>query len=140
MCTLSSGPRPEISIDSSNSKTWLRNATGHESVVSFISKIISEVLRWLGLVAIAFYRVVLAPSMGGVCRFEPSCSRYAEEAFRDLPFLTALHLTARRLWRCRPGGAFGYDPVRKNPVREDFVSLKNKTPRFDIADASGESL
>lgn len=135
MCTLSSGPRPEISIGSSNSKTWLQSATGGESVVNFIFQSLNKILRGFGLIAIAFYRVVLAPSMGGVCRFEPSCSCFAEEAFRELPFLTALRLTLRRLWSCRPGGPFGYDPVPKNAF-----SLKNKTPSFHIADASGDSL
>lgn len=70
-----------------------------------------SVARWIGLIAIGFYRVVLAPSMGGVCRFEPSCSRYAEEAFLTHSPLTALKLTLIRLWRCRPGGPYGYDPV-----------------------------
>jgi hypothetical protein len=45
------------------------------------------------------------------CRFYPTCSNYAHEAF-------ALHgtgrggwLTLRRLLRCRPLGPSGFDPV-----------------------------
>lgn len=80
----------------------------------------SLLFRWVGLILVSFYRAVLAPSMGGVCRFEPSCSRYAEEAFRTHRPVQALFLTVRRLLRCRPGGPFGYDPVPQ--VREDFKS------------------
>lgn len=84
---------------------------------------LSASFRFLGLFIISFYRVVMAPSMGGVCRFEPSCSRYAEKAFQDHPPLHALKLSLIRLWRCRPGGGFGFDPV---PVAEGRVEKSLK--------------
>lgn len=83
--------------------------------------------RWTGLLGIGLYRVVLAPSMGGVCRFEPSCSRYAEEAFLKLSPITALKLTLIRLGRCRPGGPYGYDPVPK-PVHHVHL-IEGETTR-----------
>lgn len=48
------------------------------------------------------------------CRFYPSCSNYAVEAFRVHGFWRGLALTARRLLRCRPFGPHGVDLV---PVR-----------------------
>ena len=48
------------------------------------------------------------------CRFYPSCSNYAVEAFSVHGFWRGLALTARRLVRCRPFGPHGVDPV---PVR-----------------------
>jgi uncharacterized protein len=45
------------------------------------------------------------------CRFYPSCSNYAVEAFTEHGFWTGLALTARRLGRCRPFGPHGVDLV-----------------------------
>jgi putative membrane protein insertion efficiency factor len=48
------------------------------------------------------------------CRFYPSCSTYAMEAFAEYGFWRGLGLSARRLLRCRPFGPHGVDLV---PVR-----------------------
>ncbi len=45
------------------------------------------------------------------CRFYPSCSNYAIEAFTLHGFWRGLLLTARRLVRCRPFGPHGVDLV-----------------------------
>jgi putative membrane protein insertion efficiency factor len=45
------------------------------------------------------------------CRFTPSCSEYAREAFETYGTSRGLWLTIRRLLRCRPFGPSGYDPV-----------------------------
>jgi uncharacterized protein len=45
------------------------------------------------------------------CRYYPSCSNYAMEAFSVHGFWRAFGLTARRLLRCRPFGPHGIDLV-----------------------------
>ena len=45
------------------------------------------------------------------CRFYPSCSNYAIEAFSAHGFWAGLALTAKRLVRCRPFGPHGVDLV-----------------------------
>ena len=68
------------------------------------------------LVLIRAYQLVLSPVLPPSCRFEPSCSRYAQEAVRTHGALRGGWLTVRRIVRCRPGGGSGYDPV---PPRSD---------------------
>ena len=63
------------------------------------------------LVGVSAYRIVLSPLLGGFCRFEPSCSRYAEEALRRHGAVRGLRLTAGRLMRCQPFHRGGLDPV-----------------------------
>jgi uncharacterized protein len=66
--------------------------------------------------AIALVTAYQGASAGRVspCRFYPSCSSYAVEAFEVHGFWRGLVLTARRLVRCRPFGPHGVDLV---PVR-----------------------
>ncbi|MBI2169205.1 MAG: membrane protein insertion efficiency factor YidD [Actinobacteria bacterium] len=45
------------------------------------------------------------------CRFEPSCSKYTEDAIRDHGAVRGAWLGVRRIARCRPGGGFGFDPA-----------------------------
>jgi len=62
-------------------------------------------------IAVRAYQIVLGPHLGGACRFEPSCSRYALEALERHGARRGLALSARRLARCRPFGPAGPDPV-----------------------------
>lgn len=65
---------------------------------------------------IYLYRVTLSPFVGRQCRYEPTCSAYALDALRLYPLPRALAMTARRLARCHPAAAGGYDPV---PIPDD---------------------
>ena len=47
------------------------------------------------------------------CRYVPTCSSYALEAYEEHGFLRGSWLTARRLSRCHPWGRSGWDPVPK---------------------------
>lgn len=47
----------------------------------------------------------------GCCRFQPTCSNYCRQAVEEHPPLRAFGLCIGRLWRCRPGGGSGFDPV-----------------------------
>jgi putative membrane protein insertion efficiency factor len=69
------------------------------------------VIRPLALVLVRSYRFALAPVLPKSCRFEPSCSAYAEEALRKHGLLRALLLITGRIFRCHPFHPGGYDPV-----------------------------
>ena len=45
------------------------------------------------------------------CRFEPSCSVYAVEAFRHFRLTRAIWVSSKRICRCHPLSAGGYDPI-----------------------------
>jgi putative membrane protein insertion efficiency factor len=66
--------------------------------------------RLLGLLFRA-YRVALAPAIGPVCRYEPSCSHYAEEAIARHGLVRGTALAVYRLLRCHPFSRGGLDPV-----------------------------
>jgi hypothetical protein len=62
-------------------------------------------------VAIEAYRSTLALVLGGHCRFVPSCSEYAAEALRRHGARRGVALALKRLGRCHPFTAGGFDPV-----------------------------
>ena len=60
---------------------------------------------------VRLYQVTFGAVMPPVCRFEPSCSRYAVEALERHGAFRGGSLAGRRLLRCNPWGGRGYDPV-----------------------------
>ncbi len=65
--------------------------------------------------AFRFYRAGLSPLIGPACRYEPTCSHYAEEAIGRWGFARGSGLALWRLLRCHPFARGGIDPV---PDRE----------------------
>jgi putative membrane protein insertion efficiency factor len=57
------------------------------------------------------YRLLLSPVLGGHCRYVPSCSRFAEEALERHGARRGAWLAVKRVLRCHPFRAGGYDPV-----------------------------
>ena len=56
------------------------------------------------------YQLAIAPLIGDVCRFEPSCSRYMVGALRKYGVIRGLWKGTGRLLRCHPWNPGGYDP------------------------------
>lgn len=68
-------------------------------------------MRYLILLLIKMYRLVLSPLLPPQCRFTPSCSEYALQAVERHGATRGLYLGARRVLKCHPFHAGGYDPV-----------------------------
>ena len=60
---------------------------------------------------IRLYRRCISPLKPPMCRFSPTCSAYAIEAFEVHGLLRGFLLAAWRLLRCQPFARGGYDPV-----------------------------
>jgi len=65
--------------------------------------------RNLAIAIMLGYRRVISPLYGQVCRYYPSCSHYAVEAFQRQGFVFGVALTAWRLVRCNPFTRGGID-------------------------------
>jgi putative membrane protein insertion efficiency factor len=50
----------------------------------------------------------------GMCKYDPTCSAYSLEAFKEHGFIKGLILSMWRILRCNPFSKGGYDPVPKN--------------------------
>ena len=82
----------------------------------FIIKLISlstNLPKILALQLLKFYRYFIGPMLPRACRFYPSCSAYSLEAYSHFGFLKGSFLTLKRLLKCHPFNAGGFDPVIK---------------------------
>jgi putative membrane protein insertion efficiency factor len=59
---------------------------------------------------IRLYQRTLSPLLGNVCRFEPSCSRYAAACLLEHGAWKGSLLSIRRLCKCHPFHPGGFDP------------------------------
>ena len=57
------------------------------------------------------YRFAISPLYGQVCRYHPTCSAYALQAVETHGAFRGTYLAVRRVMRCHPWAAGGYDPV-----------------------------
>lgn len=72
---------------------------------------VREVAIFPFVMLIKFYRTCISPYKRPCCRFTPTCSQYALEAFRKHGLLKGFALSLWRILRCNPWGGSGYDPV-----------------------------
>lgn len=79
------------------------------------------------------YRFLISPLYGQVCRYHPSCSAYALEAVQRHGSVKGTWLSARRVSRCHPWAAGGYDPV---PTRFSWRAARSAGPSVETQEYS----
>ena len=68
-------------------------------------------MRKVAVGLIVLYQHTVSPLLGPSCRFEPSCSAYTREAIEKYGIFRGAWLGMKRISRCHPFHAGGYDPV-----------------------------
>ena len=74
-------------------------------------------MKQLMIGLIKLYRKFISPLKPPCCRFTPTCSAYAIEAFEKRGFFVGLFLSVWRILRCNPFCRAGYDPVPLKGIR-----------------------
>ncbi len=63
------------------------------------------------LYTIRGYRRFISPLFPPTCRFYPTCSQYAQQAFEKYGVFKGIWLTIKRLVKCHPYHPGGFDPL-----------------------------
>jgi len=63
------------------------------------------------IAVLKFYKRFISPCLPQACRFEPTCSVYMCEAIEKKGIAKGFFLGVRRLLKCHPFHAGGFDPV-----------------------------
>lgn len=75
-------------------------------------------MKYLFIWLIRFYRKYLSGlKREPTCRFRPTCSEYALQAFQKRGLVIGMILTVSRIARCNPFGSAGEDPVPEKGLR-----------------------
>lgn len=72
-------------------------------------------MRILGkalVLLVRVYQISISPLLGPCCRYTPTCSEYLIDAVRRYGPLRGAFLGVKRILRCHPLHAGGYDPVK----------------------------
>lgn len=88
-------------------------------------------MKYIFIALVKFYRKFISPNKPSCCRFIPTCSTYALEAFEKHGAIVGFGLTVGRICRCNPFCKGGYDPVPQRQ-RKIFKHTSNKSKDTDM--------
>jgi len=82
-------------------------------------------MQRLLILFIRAYRILLSPFLGHNCRYYPSCSCYAETAFKHHGVFKGGWLAIKRILRCHPWHPGGVDLVPEATKNNQISMHKN---------------
>jgi hypothetical protein len=75
-------------------------------------KLLKQIFSFPFIALIRIYQLAISPLLGrSKCRYTPTCSQYALEAFKKHGPIKGFWLMIKRIAKCHPWGGHGYDPV-----------------------------
>jgi putative membrane protein insertion efficiency factor len=105
--------RPRKAFDEKTAQASKR--TGCNQELRFSSKSVLDRVVWLVghlvILAVRIYQNTLRLALPPSCRFHPSCSEYAAQAFKRFGVIKGGWLSVKRICRCHPFNPGGFDPV-----------------------------
>ena len=84
-----------------------------------------HLMIWL----VRLYQKFISPIKPSCCRFSPTCSAYAVEAYSKRGFFVGTVLTVWRILRCNPFSKGGYDPVPERGFRNKRTNADKRDNR-----------
>ena len=76
-----------------------------------------QIIKFILIKIIKFYKLFISPYLGNNCRYMPTCSEYFVESLEEHGVLKGSLKGTKRILSCHPirflGGGEGFDPVKK---------------------------
>ena len=97
-----------------------------------------NLIAYLLIVVIKFYKYLISPLLGTKCRFLPTCSEYFIEALNEHGLTAGLSLGIKRIFKCHPikklGGSNGIDfvPASRNSRKKIKQKKKFKNIKTNV--------
>ena len=74
-------------------------------------------MKYLFIIIIKFYKLIISPYLGNNCRYLPTCSEYFIDSLNEEGVFKGTVKGTKRILSCHPikflGGGEGFDPVKK---------------------------
>lgn len=68
-------------------------------------------MKFFVLDLLGVYKAMISPFLPPACRFEPTCSVYAQHSVEKYGALRGIWMGVKRILRCHPFSKGGHDPV-----------------------------